>query len=107
CSSLVDTFEDSLWSGVYEVFRVFQTQRGQSANFFNDTDLGIASGFENNVEFGLLFSSTCIVAATSWCASSYSYWSSCGDVEFFFKSLDEFGQFQQGQLFESIQQFFG
>src|SRR5699024_9182718 len=97
----------SLWSGVYEVFRVFQTQRGQSANFFNDTDLGIASGFENNIEFGLLFSSTCIVAATSWCASSYSYCGSCGNVEFIFKSLDELGQFKHRQFYESIQQFFG
>src|SRR5690625_169585 len=92
CSSFVDAFEDGLWSSVNEVFCVFQTQGGQRTYFFNDTDLGIAGSFENNIEFGLFCSFAFIVAATSW-GSSHCNWSSSGYVEFFFKSLDEFGQF--------------
>src|SRR5690625_1060967 len=91
-SSLVDAFQNRLWSTIDQVFCIFQTQGSQCTYFFNNTDLGIACGFENNVEFGLLFSFTSVFAATCW-GSSHCDWSSSGYVEFFFESLDEFGQF--------------
>src|SRR5699024_2121188 len=105
CGSLVNAFQNSLWCSVNQVFCVFQTQGGQSAYFLDDTDLGIARGFEDNVKFGLLFFSSCVVA-TGWGACSNCNWSCSGYVEFFFASLDEFGQFEQGRFLELIQQFF-
>jgi len=72
---LAYTFLNGLRSAVNEVLGFFQTKTGQVLNNLNNVQLVGASGLQDNVERGLLFSSSS--ATTSSGTSGNGYSSSC------------------------------
>ena len=60
-----NAFFDSFATGFNQIFSFFQAQAGDGADFFDDVDFLFASGFQNNVKFGLFFNSFCCCSRTS------------------------------------------
>src|SRR5699024_5957395 len=103
---LRSAFEDGLGSSVDEVLGFLESEGGESTNFLDDGNLLLAGRFEDDVECGLLFSSG--FSATSGSRSSGNGGRSGSlDVELFFELLDELGQFDEGELLESLEELVG
>ena len=90
-------FLDSFRSAVNQGFGFFQAQAGQFADRFDNGDLAGTSVFQDNVEFGLFFSS----ASGSSASSGNGNRSSSGYAEFFFQGFYEFSEFQYCLLYTS------
>ena len=91
---LVDGFLDRLRSGFHQRLGFGQTQRGDGADFLDDGNLVAAVTGQDDVEFGLLFSSR-RSSASSRCRNSDS--SSSRNAPLFFKQLRKFSRLHDGQ----------
>ena len=91
---LGDAFLNSLRSLVNESLSFLQAEAGSFLDNLDDVDLVRASGLEDNVELGLLFSSR---SSSSRSGNSDSSRSSSGNAELLFESLDELGELENGK----------
>src|SRR5690606_41704490 len=96
-------FLDRLGSAVNEVLGFFQAQTGDFANGLDDADLVGADFSQDDVELGLFFSGG---SGATGCGSSDGDGSgSSRHTEFFFHVRDQFGQFEDGQVSDGVQDF--
>ncbi len=102
---LGDGFLDGLRSAINEVLRFLQAQAGDGADNLNHFNLLVASGQQDDVELGLLFSSGSSSATSARSGDSQG---SGGNAELLFERLDQVVQFHHGHRangFEDV--FFG
>src|SRR5699024_3642707 len=79
-----------------------QSERGQSADLLDDGNLLLAGRFEDDVEFGLLFSGFLSASGGRGSGDGGGGRSGSLDVEFLFELLDELGEFDEGELLASF-----
>ena len=102
--SLGSAFLNSLGSAFDEVLGFLQAEAGDFTNSLNNGDLVRADFRQNDVEFGLLFSSRGSSATSS--RSNCNSGSSSGNTELFFHHLDEFADFENGLGRDRVEDFF-
>ena len=101
CIILGNALFQSLWCAINYFFCFLQAQASDLANNLDYVDLVSASGLQDNIELGLLISSS--AACSSRSSSSYSNWSSSGYAELLFQSLYQLGQLKNGKSFLLLQ----
>lgn len=96
CLFLGDSFLDGLGSAVNEGLRIGKAKAGDLTDDLDDLDLVGADLFQDNVKLGFLFSSS--IATGSRAGNSNS--GSGGNAEFFFNSVNELRQLENGHGFD-------
>ena len=91
---------DSFATGFNQVFGFFEAQTGDCADFLDHVDLGRASRFQDDVEFGLLFSSS---RAGICRAGHHDRATGCGlNAVFVFEDSFQFLCFQQREVHDLL-----
>src|SRR5699024_3618511 len=94
-----DAFFDCFRCAFNEVFGIFEAETGDFANSFDDLDFLAANVSEDDVEFGLLFSSGFAAAAASSCNSNRCC---CAYAPLLFELFDEFGDLDDVEFGEEV-----
>ena len=91
---LVDAFLDSLWSCFDQCLGFGQAEAGDGTDFLDHLDLLAAVARQDDVEFGLLFSS--LASCSGWAGNSNSC--SGANAPGFFQCGSKFSRLKDGQL---------
>ena len=96
---LGDSFLQGLGAVVHQILGVLQAQAGSGTDNLDDTQLGSTGALQDNVELGLLFN---LSGSTS--SGSGNSGGSGGNAENLFQSVNQFGQLQNGQFLNLLNQ---
>src|SRR5665811_2090873 len=100
---LLGLLQHRLGSAIYQVLGFFQPETGQRAHLFDDLDLRVPGGNQDHVELILLVLAGTSVAATGRGCGRYGDRSCRGYAKTLLELLEQFAQFENGQLRDAIQ----
>src|SRR5699024_9538501 len=96
---LGDGFLQGLGAVVNQILSVLQAQAGSGTDNLDNAQLGSAGVLQDNVELGLLFN-----FSSSGSSGSSNSSGSGGNAENFFQGVNQFGQLQNGQFLNLLNQ---
>ena len=99
CVFLGDSFLQGLGAVVNQILSVLQAQAGSSTDNLDNAQLGSAGILQDDVELGLLLNSL-----SSGSSGSSNSGSSGGNTENFLQGVNQFGQLQNGQFLNLLNQ---
>ena len=99
CVFLGDSFLQGLGAVVHQILCVLQAQAGSGTDNLDDAQLGSTGALQDNVELGLLFN---FLSSSDSGAGDSS--GGGGNAENLFQSVNQFGQLQDGQFLNLLNQ---